>query len=520
MGKVALGTVLGSGAIIMLLWFFYAIPELTNTTEVYEVSAENIGMIQLAENIGDPLSDPIKMVFIWNGNVVENNGNQIKMETSYTYRDILTDEILWETILEETVEKNTRKYVDKPGHFMFPSDLEKKDYQVYDVGGSVMDYKFIGTTEIEGLEVYEFSGQTTFDISDVYPDIGMPIYEDYSATNFIEPATGIEVSFTEQFTDYAIIDGEKVVILDAWDGPSEFSQKILAQKAETQKTIHDLYHHTVPIIIAISTLTIGVMLFSRTKVVTKDQQIVELKEVETRKDEFSSMIAHELKTPLVPIKSYLDMIISGKIGQLTPQQIEKLEIVRSSADSLNKLIDDLSDVQKLDTGNMKMNPDEYSLSEIINETVIKLEPDFAKKGINIDLKLQQIRCMCDKSRISQVILNLLTNSIDFTPSTDGKISISLSKEGEFVKLSVEDNGSGIPEDKLENIFQKYYQVDSSMRREYGGTGLGLSITKGIVDMHGGKISVESEIGKFTRFTIRLPLNEKGSQLSNNPKITS
>ena len=493
---------------------------MTNTPEVYEVSAENIGEIRLAENIGDTLSDPIKMVFIWTGNVIEDNGNQLKMQTSYVYRDILTDEILWETTLEETVEKTTRKYVDKPGHFMFPSDLEKKDYQVYDVGGTVMDYKFIGTTEIEGLEVYEFSGQTTFDISDVYPDIGQQIFEDYSATNFIEPVTGIEVSFTEQFTDYAIIDGEKVVILDAWDSPSEFSQKILTQKAETQKRIHDMYHHTVPVIIAISTLTIGIVLFSRTKVNTKQQEIVELKEVETRKDEFSSMIAHELKTPLVPIKSYLDMIISGKIGQLTPQQIEKLEIIRSSADSLNKLIDDLSDVQKLDIGNMKIHRDENSLSEIINETVIKLEPDFSKKGIKTDLKLQQIKCLCDKSRISQVLLNLLTNSIDFTPSSDGKISISLSKEGKFAKIIVEDNGSGIPEDKLENIFQKYYQVDSSMRREYGGTGLGLSITKGIVDMHGGTILVKSEIGKFTKFTIFLPLNQTNLESSQPPKIES
>ena len=104
------------------------------------------------------------------------------------------------------------------------------------------------------------------------------------------------------------------------------------------------------------------------------------------------MIAHELKTPLVPIKSYLDMIISGKIGQLTPQQIEKLEIIRSSANSLNKLIDDLSDVQKLDTGNMKIHLEDNSLSEIINETVIKLEPDFSKKGIKVNLELRQVRC--------------------------------------------------------------------------------------------------------------------------------
>ncbi|QLH03105.1 hypothetical protein C5F47_05850 [Nitrosopumilus cobalaminigenes] len=520
MGKITLGGILTSGVVVMLIWFFYAVPELSTSPEVFEVSAENIGMIQIADDIGSPLSDPIKMVFVWNGNVVERIGNEIKMQTSYTYRDILTDEILWETTLDETVDATTRKYIDKPGHFMFPSDLEQKNYQVYDVGGSVLNYNFVGVTEIEGLEVYEFSGETTFEVSYIYPDFDVPIYEDYSATNFIEPKTGIEVSFTERFTDYAIIDNQKVPILDAWDGPSEFSQKILVQKAETQKRIHDLYHNVVPVIIAIGTLAIAIIVYSKAKVETKSKEIVELKQTETRKDEFSSMIAHELKTPLVPIKSYLDMIISGKIGQLTPQQIEKLEIVRSSAESLNKLIDDLSDVQKLDTGNMKMHREINSLSDIINETVIKLEPDFNKKGIKINLQLNHVGCFCDKSRISQVVLNLLTNSIDFTPSSDGEIIISLSKEGKFAKLFVEDNGSGIPEDKLEHIFQKYYQVDSSLRREYGGTGLGLSITKGIVDMHGGTITVESKVGEFTRFTIMLPLNDRESQISQTPKIES
>ena len=505
MNKTGLGIVLASGSIIMAMWFIYAVPELTNTPEVFEVSAENIGTIQIADSVGGPLSDPIKMVFVWNGNIINQNGNLLDIQTSYTYKDILTDEILWETVIDETVEKNTRKYTDKPGHFMFPNDLEKKNYQVYDVGGSVMNYNFIGVTEIDGLEVYEFSGKTTFDVSDVYPEFEEQILEDYSATNFIEPATGIEVSFTEEFTDYAIIDGIKVPILIASDGPSGFSQKILIQKAETQKKIHDLYHNVVPIIIAISTLTVAIFAFSRSKVETKSKEIVELKQTEIRKDEFSSMIAHELKTPLVPIKSYLDMIISGKIGQLTPQQIEKLEIVRTSADSLNQLINDLSDVQKLETGNLKMSKEENSLSDIVNETIIQLEPNLDKKEIQTNLQLEQIRCFCDKSRISQVLLNLITNSIDFTP-TNGKISIFLSKVNDFAKLVVEDNGSGIPDDKLESIFQKYYQVDSSVDREYGGTGLGLSIVKGIVDMHRGTITAESQLGKFTRFTILLPLN--------------
>jgi signal transduction histidine kinase len=520
MGKFTLVTVLGIGSIVMIIWFLFAIPELVNSTDILEVSAQNTGMIQIADEVGAPLSDPIKMVFDWDSSVVERHGNDLLIHTKYIYKDILTDEIFWITEFDESVNKHTRQYLDKSGYFMFPGDLEKKDYQVYDVGGVVLNYDFIGITEIDGLEVYEFSGHATFDVSDIYPDFKEQIFEDYSATNFIDPITGIDVSFNEKFTDYAIIDGKKIPILEAWDEPTEFSQDILIQKVHSLKIIHDIYHNVIPLLIAISTGISSIIIFSRSKFKIQEKEIVELKHDVVRKDEFSSMIAHELKTPLVPIKSYLDMIISGKIGQLTPQQIEKLEIIRSSANSLNKLIDDLSDVQKLDTGNMKIHLEDNSLSEIINETVIKLEPDFSKKGIKVNLELRQVRCQCDKSRISQILLNLLTNALDFTPSSDGKITISLSKDNDFAKLSVEDNGSGIPDDKLEQIFQKYYQVDSSMRREYGGTGLGLSITKGIVDMHGGKINVESEMGKFTRFTIFLPLTPKNSQSSDTLKIKS
>ena len=458
------------------------------------------------------------MVFVWNGNVIEDNGNQLLMRTSYTYKDILTDEILWATELDETVDKHTRQYVDKPGYYMFPHDLEQKDYQVYDVGGSVMDYTFVGVTEIDGLEVYEFTGKTTFDVSDVYPDFEEQIFEDYSATNFIEPITGIEVSFTEQFTDYAIIDGQKVMLLDAWDGPSEFSQKILIQKAQSLKSLHEMYERAIPTAIIAVIISIGIIVLMSSKFKRKEEEITELEYMGHQKDEFPSMIAHELKTPLVPIKSYLDMIISENLGQLTPKQIEKLQVVRSSAESLHKLIDDLSDAQKLETGNMKISQEENSLSDIINEIVIQLEPDFDKKGIKINLELNQVRCFCDKSRISQVLLNLLTNAIDFTPSSDGKISISLSKENNFAKIVVEDNGSGIPNDKLENIFQKYYQVDSATKREYGGTGLGLTITKGIIDMHKGKIIAESELGKFTRFTVLLPMTQDNNYPLHSPKI--
>ena len=375
-----------------------------------------------------------------------------------------------------------------------------------------MDYRFVGVTEIDGLEVYEFEGSTTFDVSDVYPDFEEQIFEDYSARNFIEPISGVEVAFSETFTDYAIIDGQKVPVLEAWDEPSPFSQKILVQKAHTFKALHETYQDFIPALIILLTGVISGLFFVQSRLTKEKEHTTELTETGTRKDEFSSMIAHELKTPLVPIKSYLDMVMSGKIGQLTPQQLEKLSIVRSSADSLHKLINDLSDVQKLETGNLRLNLDDNSLSDIVNEAIIELQPDLDKKDLQTSLELSSIRCVCDKQRIKQILLNLITNSIDFTPNS-GKITIKLSKEYDYAKMIVEDSGSGIPQDQLENIFKKYYQVDSSKTREYGGTGLGLAITKGIVDEHGGTITAESDVGKYTRITILLPLHQKSDTLT-------
>ena len=129
MGKYTIGGTIAVGAIILIVWYTTFMPSFVNSPEIFEVTTENFGEIQLADEVGGPLSDPIKMVFVWNGRILETNGNNHHMQTSYEYRDILTDEILWVTVLDEVVDKRTREYVDKEGYFMFPDDLEKKRLQ-------------------------------------------------------------------------------------------------------------------------------------------------------------------------------------------------------------------------------------------------------------------------------------------------------------------------------------------------------------------------------------------------------
>jgi len=223
------------------------------------------------------------------------------------------------------------------------------------------------------------------------------------------------------------------------------------------------------------------------------KQYEELKELDKSKSEFLAMITHELKTPLVPIKGYVDILLSDSFESLTDKQRERIAVVKKNTEYLLKLISNILDVQKIEMGELKLNMERYNLAGIINETVQNLKPDAEIHGIAILTFLEpETYCMCDKLRIGQVINNLISNSIDFCSIENGQIQIKLYYENENLRIIIKDNGVGIQKDKLEKIFTKFYQVDTSSTREHGGTGVGLAVCKGIVESHGGKIWAESE----------------------------
>lgn len=236
------------------------------------------------------------------------------------------------------------------------------------------------------------------------------------------------------------------------------------------------------------------------------EQYVALKNAELAKDEFLAMVTHELKTPLVPIQGYVDLTLAEKFGPLTPTQHERLSIVKSSTESMQKLISDLLDVQKIELGQLKLDKSTHNLAEIISNTISSIKPLTDKNEIEVITSLKSdATCMCDHTRISQVVTNLVLNAINFCPKEGGNISITLDKKEKFYSIVVKDNGTGIQKDKLDKIFVRFYQVDTSNTREHKGTGLGLSICKGIVEGHGGKIWAESKgMGMGTEIHILLP----------------
>ena len=237
-------------------------------------------------------------------------------------------------------------------------------------------------------------------------------------------------------------------------------------------------------------------------------QYEQLRKTDKSKEEFLTMITHELKTPLVPIQGYIDILLTDAFGTLTDAQRQRLEIIKLNALTLSKLMTDLLDVQKIELGQLRVSKERYNLADVLQHVSENMAPTMDNYHIGMSAQLQpDLFCMCDSMRIAQVINNLLNNAIDFCSKENGKISIILRAEGNNAKIIVKDNGVGISENKLDQIFVKFYQIDTSVTREHGGSGLGLVVCKGIVEAHGGKIWAESEgIGKGSEIHILLPLD--------------
>ena len=234
----------------------------------------------------------------------------------------------------------------------------------------------------------------------------------------------------------------------------------------------------------------------------------ELEQRNKQQEEFSSMISHELKTPLTPIKGYCEMLEDQEtFGPLTKSQEAYIKKIFSNADSLEHLITELLDTQKLDLQRMKFNKKSFEVSEFLID--IKEDADHLMKSKNIKFQIRDTvnaNIYTDKSKLRQVFMNLIKNAVDFVPQNNGMIEISVKEKNDEMLFSVKDNGVGISKEIQEKIFKKFYQVDTSETRTHGGTGLGLSICKGIIEGLGGKLWVKSEQNKGSEFYFTVPKN--------------
>lgn len=237
----------------------------------------------------------------------------------------------------------------------------------------------------------------------------------------------------------------------------------------------------------------------------------EAKRTDVAKDEFLAMITHELKTPLVPIQGYADILLSGHLGNLTDKQRERISIIKSSSASLLQLISDLLDVQKLELGQLRMKKDTADIRDTVTRSIQTLQPQIEEDKITVKNEVTSCSIPHDTDRIAQVLTNLIKNSVRAVTPQTGEIRIYSVEDTDHIRITVQDNGMGIPPDKQAKLFTKFYQTDATLTREKGGSGLGLSICKGIVEAHGGAISLQSTGIGGTAVTFSLPRQESAGK---------
>ncbi len=229
-------------------------------------------------------------------------------------------------------------------------------------------------------------------------------------------------------------------------------------------------------------------------------------EVERLKNEFISTVSHELRTPMTSIKGYTDLLFLGMAGGLSDAQRSFLQIIKSNADRLTALVNDILDISRIETGRIRLTIESLDLGNIISQVVRAFQEQYREKGVGLEWEepegLPQVRG--DADRVTQILNNLLANAWQYTPS-GGHVSVRLHERDGFLQVDVADTGIGIAAEDLPRVFDRFFRADHPVVQEAGGTGLGLAIVKMFVEMLGGEIWAESELGVGSVFSFTLPL---------------
>jgi signal transduction histidine kinase len=226
------------------------------------------------------------------------------------------------------------------------------------------------------------------------------------------------------------------------------------------------------------------------------------------KSAFVSMASHELRTPLTAIKEGIRLVVQERTGRLNSEQKEFLGIAQRNVDRLARLINDILDFQKLESGRTYLGTQENDINEIVREIIETMTSLANEKGLNLITQLDDTvpKIKCDKDKIIQVLTNIVNNAIKFTER--GSITIATAADDNIAQVSVSDTGPGIKKEDLPKLFNEFEQLAGGGDRKTGGSGLGLAISRKIIEKHNGKIWAESEYGKGATFHFIVPIEER------------
>jgi len=547
--KIIIGCFIIASAVV--LWETIGIDELTRLSSHYTLYLEFDGKDQVFDPITGKLSEPFDLKETQLRKVISVQGNVVEVESNTVGKNIDSQQNIFDAKDVFFVDKITKQHVkNHDGYFVFPTHVQKQNYEFFNpLVLAPATFVFEKEDTKNDLPVYLFSCKfAKNDISYAFPQFTTKkILNDGSCNFWVEPITGKLIDFEMNWDNYFFEDGVKRVQVEK--GNKHISPDVvfvLTQDAIVTKDLYFIYEVAIPAVIVI----IGSILFlitlmnlkstKQTKIILQSQsnitkqldelnstkidlnkallsnkiskrlieeQLKELQESDKQKDEFASMISHELRTPLVPIKGYCEMLKDSEMSKnLTPDQIEFINEIYDNSERLESLIDEILDVQKIALGQMKFHNIPLNLKEFFVKITNDSSPLFTEKQIRLEVTRLEVTIDADSNRLHQVFDNLIRNAVDFVSHNTGVIEIGAKSQNDHVLFYVKDNGIGIPKNKQGNLFKKFYQVDTSHTRKHGGTGLGLVVCKGIIEGMNGKIWIESDEGKGTKFYFTLPKN--------------
>jgi len=236
------------------------------------------------------------------------------------------------------------------------------------------------------------------------------------------------------------------------------------------------------------------------------RQHIALEQASNLKSQFLANMSHEFRTPLNAILGYTHMLLNNVTGQVSEPQRKSLTRIDSNAKHLLALINDILDITRIEAGRMPLNATTFRVAELFDEVQSELEPIIKRSNLTVSTRqrgnVPAVRS--DRQKVKQIVLNLLSNALKFTPAGSVTMTASCDLRRREVAIAVKDTGVGISPEDQAKVFEDFRQLDSSPTRGYGGTGLGLSICRRLANMLGGTIDLDSEAGRGSTFTLRLP----------------
>lgn len=237
-----------------------------------------------------------------------------------------------------------------------------------------------------------------------------------------------------------------------------------------------------------------------------DENAIQLKEAADLKSRFLSYMSHEFRTPLASITSVTDILINGFDGPLTGEQTRQLQFVQGSVRELTEMVDDLLDLAKVEAGRISISPEWFEMVDLFSALRGIFRPIIASSNVTLVFEEPESvpRLFTDDKKLSQILRNFISNALKFTPHGEVRVS-ARSVDSDKVEFAVSDTGIGIAEDHLPALFADFVQLDTRIHKRLRGTGLGLSLAKKFAELLGGRVAVQSELGKGSRFSVLIPV---------------